>query len=234
MDDVMIVRAKTAVKQPYISYEVYLNLAGDAQISEWVDGEVITYKPLFLEHQIIVTLLAIVLREFVSILHLGEIIVVPFEVKLWPGGPSREPDLLFVSEGNLDKLSERRFEGGPDLVVEVVSPESARRDRVDKFQEYEQAGVREYWLIDPRPNRQQADFYERDESGVFVPAELGENGIFRSAVLPGFWLDVNWFWEERLPNPQLLLAKIVMDNETVSADIRSAYEALSKALEKNN
>jgi Uma2 family endonuclease len=142
--------------------------------------------------------------------------------------------MLFVSEKNLENLTDKRFEGGPDLVVEVISADSARRDRVDKFQEYEQAGVREYWLIDPRPNRQQADFYERDETGLFVPAEIDEAGVFRSAVLPGFWLNVNWFCQEPLPNPQLLLAQVLMEVEGVSADIRAAYRALYEALTKNN
>jgi Uma2 family endonuclease len=234
MEEMIILKGKTAEKQPYITYEEYLALTGGPQITEWVDGEVISYMPPFLKHQIIVTFLATILGEFVSILHLGKIIVAPFEVKLWPGGPSREPDLLFVSEANVANLTEKRFAGAPNLVVEVVSADSVRRDRVDKFQEYEQAGVQEYWLIDPRPNRQQADFYERDEAGLFVPAELDEHGVFRSAVLPDFWLDVNWFWEEPLPNPQLLLAQILMANEGVSAEIRSAYRILYEALDKKS
>ncbi|MFZ0546197.1 MAG: Uma2 family endonuclease [Candidatus Promineifilaceae bacterium] len=225
-------KGKTAEKQSYITYEEYLTLAGEAQITEWVDGEVITYMPPFYTHQDIVTFLAAILREFVSILQLGEIIIAPFEVKLWTEGPSREPDLFFVGKANLTDLTDRRFEGGPDLVVEVISADSVRRDRVDKFQEYEQAGVKEYWLIDPRTNRQQADFYERDETGLFVPAELDENGVFHSAVLPGFWLNVNWFWEEPLPNPQFLLAQLFMTSESISPEIRLAYHALYEALKK--
>jgi Uma2 family endonuclease len=234
MEEMIILKGKTAEKQPYITYEEYLALTGESQITEWVDGEVINYMPPFYTHQDIVTFLAAILREFVSILQLGRIIVAPFEVKLWPDGPSREPDLLFISKSNRNNRTEKRFEGAPDLVVEVISADSVRRDRVDKFQEYEQAGVREYWLIDPRPNRQQADFYERDEAGLFVPAELDEHGVFRSAILPGFWLNVNWFWEEPLPNPQLLLAQVLMVNEDVSADVQAAYRALYEALMKNN
>jgi Uma2 family endonuclease len=220
------------VKQPYISYVEYLSLAGEARITEWVDGEVISYMPPFYKHQDIIAFLATLIREFSALLHLGEIIIAPFEVKLWPDGPSREPDLLFISEANRANRTEKRYEGAPDLVVEVVSADSVRRDRVDKFQEYEQAGVQEYWIIDARPNRQQADFYERDDTGLFVPAELDQNGIFRSAVLPGFWLDVNWFWQEPVPNPQLLLAQIAMSAENVPANIRSAYQVLFEALGK--
>lgn len=234
MKDMTLLGTKTTQKQPYISYEEYLTLAGDAQITEWVDGKVINYRPQNYEHQNLVTFLATIVGEFVSFFHLGKIILIPFEVKLWSGGPSREPDLLFVSEANQANLAENRFESGPDLIVEVISAESVRRDRVDKFQEYEQAGVREYWIIDPRPNRQQADFYFRDDQGLFVPAELEEEGVFRSAVLNGFWLNVNTFWEEPLPNPQLLLAQILMAAEGVSAEIRSAYQLLYTVLRKNN
>ena len=53
------------------------------------------------------------------------------------------------------------MEGGPSLVVEIVSPGSATIDRVDKFREYERAGVGEYWIIDPRHQKQQADFNVR-------------------------------------------------------------------------
>jgi len=98
----------------------------------------------------------------------------------------------------------------------------------------EKKGVREYWIIDPRLNRQQADFYGWDENGLFVPAEIDENGVFRSAVLPGFWLDVDWFWEESLPNPQLLLAQVVMGVEGVSAEVRTACRVLYEALSKNS
>lgn len=234
MEEMIILKGKKAKKQSYITYEEYLNLAGETHITEWVDGEVINYMPPFQKHQVIISFLNRILGEFISILQLGEIMVAPFEVKLWPNGPSREPDLLFISEANLVNLTEKRFQGAPDLVVEVISADSARRDRVDKFQEYEQAGVREYWLIDPRPNRQQADFYERDETGLFVPAEIDEKGIFRSAVLPGFWLNVNWFWEQPLPNPQLLLAQLLMTSEGVTAEIRAAYHALYEALTKRN
>lgn len=78
--------------------------------------------------------------------------------------------------------------GGADLVIELVSDDSVGRDRVAKLAEYEAAGVAEYWLFDPRPGKQRADFFLLAD-GRFRPAALDPAGRFRSRALPGFWLD---------------------------------------------
>lgn len=65
---------------------------------------------------------------------------------------AREPDILFVKTENKHFLEEQRLAGVADLVIEVVSPESIKRDNEDKFVEYEAAGIREYWIIDSRPD----------------------------------------------------------------------------------
>ncbi len=64
-------------------------------------------------------------------------------MKLSPEGSAREPDLLFAAEAHRARITPRRIQGPADLVVEVISPESAARDRSEKFDEYQQAGVRE-------------------------------------------------------------------------------------------
>ncbi len=70
------------------------------------------------------------------------------------------------------------------------------RDRGDKFIEYEAAGVREYWLIDP--DREQAEFYQLTEAGRYHLMPITE-GRFNSKVLPYFWLQVDWLWQKDLP-----------------------------------
>jgi Uma2 family endonuclease len=121
----------------------------------------------------------------------------PAQIRLPRSG--REPDLFFVARHNLGQWREKHFEGAPDLIVEVISDESVTRDRIEKFEEYEEAGVKEYWIIDPRPHRRRADFYVTGKDGQYMPAPLDNQGIYRSRELPGFWLQADWLWQDPLP-----------------------------------
>ncbi|MCB0111863.1 MAG: Uma2 family endonuclease [Caldilineaceae bacterium] len=116
-----------------------------------------------------------------------------------PISNSREPDLLFVKTENKHYLEEQRLAGVADLVVEVVSAESVKRNNEDKFAEYEAAGVQEYWIIDPRPEQLRAEFWLLDENGQYQSMPVHEK-IDHSTVLPGFWLNTEWLWDtERYP-----------------------------------
>ncbi|MFQ6058694.1 MAG: Uma2 family endonuclease [Anaerolineae bacterium] len=79
--------------------------------------------------------------------NLGEVHVAPLPVRLWPG-KIREPDVLFVAREHSDRIGEQVF-GVPNLAMEVTSPATWRGDRVEKLVEYAQAGVQEYWIVDP-------------------------------------------------------------------------------------
>ncbi len=198
-----------------MSYEEFLAWVDEDAHAEWVDGEVIVFMPPKDRHQDIAGFLYTLLKLFADFFRLGKVRPAPFEMKLTPTGPAREPDILFVAREHLERLTEERLAGAADLVVEVVSGDSVTRDRVRKFAEYQAAGVREYWLIDSRPGEAGADFYVLDEQGKFQAVPLGEGrpdesgrGIYRSTVLPGFWLKVDWLWAEELPDTLLTFAEI--------------------------
>ena len=216
------------------SYEAYLALPDDGRLVEWVDGEIIEHMPATTTHQSIVIFLVSLLRAFVERLALGTVLAAPLEVKLWPDGPSREPDVLFIARDGRAHVDDKRVIGAPALVIEVVSPASVTLDRITKFREYEQAGVREYWIIDPRPHQQQADFYVRDEEGQFMPAPVGEDGVYRCAVLPGFRVRPDWFrlsrLDDALPDAQLPLAEMLADAPGLPDDLRAAYRELARLL----
>jgi Uma2 family endonuclease len=108
---------------------------------------------------------------------------------------------LFVGKDRRHLFKKTYLDGAADLAVEIVSPESIGRDRGEKFVEYEAAGIKEYWLIDPE--RRQAEFY-RLNSDRFYQLISTPEGIFRSEVLPEFFLRVEWFWQETLPTFQAL------------------------------
>ena len=197
------------IRRLTMSYEDYLHYADEGTRTEWVGGEVIVYMPPRTEHQLVLAFLERLLALFTDLKGLGNIYIAPFEVRLWEGGPSREPDIFFVGEEKREQLSSKRFSGAPDLAVEIISPGSLYIDRNDKFREYERAGVREYWLVDSRPEAKRADFYRLDSEGRYALfATEGDEKVF-SEVLEAFWLRPSWLWQEPLPNPLSALAEIV-------------------------
>ncbi len=126
---------------------------------------------------------------------LGEILYSPFAMKLEGQRCGREPDILFVSKERGHLFKKTYLDGAADLAIEIISPESVGRDRGEKFVEYEAAGIREYWLFDPE--RKQTEFYRLSDDGFYqlIPTP---DGVFRSVVLPGFFLRLEWFWQEKL------------------------------------
>lgn len=195
-----------------MSYEEFLAWANEDTHAEWVNGEVIIHMPPKLPHQTLVTFLDRLLGVYIAFHNLGELRTAPFEVKLQPDGPSREPDLMFVARANLHRLTENRIAGVPDLVIEVVSQDSVHRDRVDKFDEYEMAGVPEYWILDNRPRRKWAQFYKLNAQGQYQKISVSPDGIFHSEVVPGFWLRLEWLWVEQ-PNLLRALAELIGPDE---------------------
>ena len=207
--------APTAASKPVpISYDDYLLMAGEDMLVEWANGEIITHMPPKTNHQQIVSFLHKLLGFFADFFALGEVLAAPFEMKL--AHSSREPDIVFVAQKHEQRLTAERLNGAADLVVEVVSTDSVRRDRVTKFNEYMEAGVREYWVIDPREGKQQADFWVLDEQGRYRAGEVNEDGVYRSAALPGFWLQVDWLWQKPLPDGQRSFAEIVGPDKLIA------------------
>lgn len=182
-----------------MTLEEFLRWTDEDVWAEWIEGEVRILIPVSDPHAQIFVFLVSLLQHFVEHNHLGEIRTEPFTVKLPQQNVVYSPDIFFVADERLHLLQPTHFDGAPDLVIEIVSPESRRRDWGEKLENYQKAGVREYWLIDPE--RRRVDLYALSERGVLEPFP-GENGIWRSRVLPGFWLKGEWLWTK--PRPTLL------------------------------
>lgn len=189
--------APVASARPRMTYKQFLEWDGENQHVEWVDGEVVPMAPIGDVHQDIGRWLITLLTLFVDDFELGAIRYEPFQMKTGPTLPGRAPDIIFIAKRNLSRLKKNHFEGPADLVIEIISPGSGATDRGEKYYEYEQGGVREYWLIDPR--RKQAEFNQLGRDGVYHLIEP-KDGIFRSSVLKGLWLDVSWLWQKPLPS----------------------------------
>jgi Uma2 family endonuclease len=205
----MVVKTMAApsdvARKEKMSFEEFLAWCDEDTHAEWVNGEISMTSPASRQHQKIRMFLTFLLDHFVRIRKLGEVFDNPFLMRL-PEVPSgREPDILFIRREHLDRLRETYLDGAADLVIEIVSPESIARDRGEKFVEYEQAGIPEYWLIDPL--RRRAEFY-RLTQGMYRLVDPDAQGIYRAAVVDDFWLRVDWLWQEPLPMEEDVLREI--------------------------
>lgn len=208
-----------------MSYEDYLLWSTEDKHAEWVDGEVIIHMPPTEIHQALLVFLVRLLGTFLSWRNLGKLVVAPFEMKLGSRGPARQPDLLFVSAEHLDRLTPQRLNGPADLVVEIVSNDSVRRDRFDKLREYGRAGVREYWVLDPRPGKLRADFLQLDETGEYALIATEDDERYASAVLPGLWLRPAWLWQVDQVDPFTLFCEVAGLPEELVRQFRDQAQA---------
>jgi len=128
--------------------EDYLLLPGN-HLVEFDDGRVEVLPMPTTLHQLIAMFLYRALFAFTSPGELGTVLTAPLRVRLRPG-KFREPDVVFMLAKHSDRILERWWEGA-DLAMEVVSKDAddRNRDLVTKRAEYAQAGIPEYWIVDP-------------------------------------------------------------------------------------
>ena len=127
--------------------EMVAELPETNQPVELWNGEIIKSPAPHPDHQTIVLNFAASLREFVVAGRLGKVFVSPVDVVLTPHRVV-QPDVLFIEKTRLNIVGSC-IGGAPELVMEVISAGSWHRDRIEKKALYEQAGVAEYWIIDP-------------------------------------------------------------------------------------
>ena len=168
------------------TYEDYLGLDDEVHF-EIIGGKALMSPSPELFHQRWVGDLFMIIRQHVKSQKLGEVLVAPIDVVL-----DREnivqPDLVFVSTANAGLLERRGIMGVPDLVEEIISPGSLRRDRYDKRELYARFGVKEFWLADVANRSLEVLTLQNDGYQLFSCAT--GVGKIRSTILPGFELDL--------------------------------------------
>jgi Uma2 family endonuclease len=150
--------------------------------TELWDGELVMSPSPSWYHQKIVDCLHDCLKAWVRQHRLGETVTAPMDMVLTPTRAT-QPDVLFVSNERLGIITDR-VRGAADLVAEVISPDSRRRDRIDKRDLYEQHGVREYWLLDPEAQTVEVLYLESGEYHLVGRWRPGETA--HSRLLKGF------------------------------------------------
>ncbi len=135
------------VTVPKLTYQDYLDAPGDDRY-ELLDGELIMVGSPSIAHQDVVTNLGTPFSVFVKERDLGKVYFAPTDVLL-SNTDVVQPDLLFISRERGDIITTANIQGAPDLIVEILSPSTARYDWREKRELYARHGVKEYWIIDP-------------------------------------------------------------------------------------
>ncbi len=187
--------ADLSALQGYWTQAQYLKLTNDGnRLIEFTDGR-IEFLPMPTQrHQAILRFLFRALDSLVRDLG-GEVFFAPLRLRV-RDGKFREPDLLLVHDAK-DPRCRDDYWLGADVVMEVISPDNSDRDIVDKRIDYAEAGIPEYWIVNPMDETVTvlviADGEYR-EHGVFRPGEHAE-----SLVLPGFSVDVRETFDAASP-----------------------------------
>ncbi|MCA9186692.1 MAG: Uma2 family endonuclease [Pirellulaceae bacterium] len=167
----------------YLSFTESLN-----QLVEVVDGRVEVLEIPTKSHQKIVQYLLQLVLAFLSDRRLGDAISAPYRIRL-RDQTFREPDIVVYLNEHLSQFGERYGEGA-DLVMEVVSGDSASRvrDYEDKRRDYSQAGITEYWIVDPDQSKIVVMKLEGSDYTTLGEFAVGDEAV--SELLSGFRVDV--------------------------------------------
>lgn len=173
-----------AVAKIRVTFADYDALPETNQIVELIDGEIVVNPPVFKHQRTLRHILEILFGLRLG----GELCIAPTGLH-FDDGNSFEPDLFWVSPENKNCFLEsdgRYWHGGPDLVIEILSPSTAFNDRGGKFQTYEKHGVREYWLVDPEAKfaeiyRLEAGKFERQ--GIFKAGETFVSSVLNNVPI---------------------------------------------------
>jgi len=165
---------------------------------EWVKGQAIKMAPVHLRHVQLTNYLQQLLSAYLSLNPIGVVAGQPFVMRLQTLDISREPDLQVILNTNPGQLTDTAMIGPADICIEIISPESVTRDYGENFVEYGNAGVPEYWIIDPI--RRESRFYRLQDTGLYASAYPDEQGHYQTPRLPYFVLHVPTLWEKTLPD----------------------------------
>jgi Uma2 family endonuclease len=163
----------------------------DGNRYEVIDGELYVAPPPNRDHQHASFELSYLLRDYLGQHQIGVAYAAPFGIIL-SGLNGVQPDLLYVSNERREILTPQGASGAPDLVIEILSRSTRSRDRGIKLRAYESAGVRHYWIVDPRARTIEERLLGDD--GYGPPTIYGIGEAFQPAVFPGLVIHVASLW----------------------------------------
>jgi Uma2 family endonuclease len=175
-----------AEKKKY-TYEDYEKLPEGSPF-QLIDGElVMTPAPVPYHQQILLRIISSFI-EFNAKHKLGEILIAPIDVFL-SETETYQPDIIFISNERMKIIGQKKIEGAPDLVIEILSETTAYYDLKHKKRIYESCGVKEYWIVDPI--EKSVEVYENINSTFKLFSSAILKGNVNSKILTDFELEIS-------------------------------------------
>jgi len=168
-------------KKKKYTYEDYMKTPDDERY-ELIEGELLMTPSPNTFHQHICGKLFLYIAQYVLENNMGKVFFAPYDVVLGKENVF-EPDIIFVSNENLDIITEANIKGAPDLIIEVLSPSTAYRDLVKKKRIYAKFGVKEYWIVDPEEKT--VELYVLKERQFDLKKSYRADEVVESILLKG-------------------------------------------------
>ena len=176
--------------------------------AEFINGEVVLHSPAKNRHIHALKHLLILMSTWADLYELGKVAAEKAMISL--SRNDYEPDICFWKQKTAESFQEdQMLFPAPDLVVEILSPTTEKKDRGVKFEDYAAHGITEYWIIDPGPETG-VEQYLRNAAGTFsLSAELKPGEILSTDIMSGFRIPVNAIFDKKI---QLQILKNFLEN----------------------
>lgn len=184
------------VREENFTYDKYAEIPDDGYRYEVLDGVLELMSGPNASHQTVSIEMAFLLKQTCNQQYL--ILTAPLDVILSPKNVL-QPDLIMIHRSRTDIVTRRGIEGPPDLVVEVLSPHSRRRDKVKKSKTYASHGIPEYWIVDI--GSRTLERFLLSDGGMYEIADLfGEDDEVVSERLPCVSFKASALFVDVFPN----------------------------------
>ena len=174
-------------KKRDLTYWEYTLLPDDGNRYEILEGELQMTPSPKTKHKVVSRNLLVEISLFLKKNKIGKVFGAPYDVILSQDNVV-EPDIIFISNDNLEIITEDNVQGSPDLLIEILSPSSQDNDRNKKKVIYETYGVKEYWIVDP--DLEVVDVYILKDGKFSLNQHLEKQGELLSSVLKEFKMNI--------------------------------------------
>jgi Uma2 family endonuclease len=197
----------TATRSGVYTFEDFCWLAKDGQKADLINGVIYMASPENWDANELFVWLLRLLGDFVEERDLGKVCGSRVAFRL-SEKESPEPDIAYLRKDRLHLVQRGFVDGPPDLAIEIVSPESVDRDYGAKREQYRQARVPEYGIVD---EVEQRVTWLRLTAGGAYREVRPRKGVLHSEAVPGFWLRPEWLWQDPLPKKAVVLAELLKE-----------------------